>query len=723
MSGPGRATPTRVTPSPADTVPDPPGPSLRANPLLSSWLEFPADGGVLLQVGKVELGQGILTALAQIAAEELDVDPARIVVAPAATDRGPDEGLTAGSRSVMDSGTAVRAICAEVRACALDAASVRTGIPAGRLTVVDGEVRDDAGRSCGTYADLLGGAALDVPVSGTAPVKDPARHTVVGRPLPRVDLPPKLTGAAVFVHDLALPGQLSGRVVRPPTPSARLVAWDDGPVRELPEVVEVVRAGDFLGVVATREEEAVRAAELLRAGARWADRGDRAGWLPGELVGQAAECTEVARRREPAAGDRVVAGLRATYTRPYIAHASIGPGCAVARWDGDRLEVWSASQGIHPLRRALAAALGLDPGGVVVRHVEGSGCYGHNSADDVACDAALLARAVPGRPVQVVWSREDEFTWEPYGPAMAVAIEAGVDERGDLVTWTSDTWGNGHLSRPGTDGRPGLLGARLAAGATADPAADPSLATGGGNARDAVPEYHVADLEVRAHRVLEMPLRTSALRGLGATVNVFAIESAVDELAARTGADPLEYRVRQLADGRARAVLRAVAESSGWAGRQPAESVGWGVGYSRYKGICGYCAVVARVEAVSELRVSDLWVAVDAGQVVNPDGLANQLEGGAIQATSWALLEQVSFDDRTVTSRDWDGYPVLRFPDVPRVHVTLLDRPGEPPLGAGEVTGGPVTAALANALADAVGVRVRELPLTPERITAAILAS
>ncbi|MGY1622320.1 molybdopterin cofactor-binding domain-containing protein [Geodermatophilus sp. SYSU D00965] len=704
-------------------VPDPPGPSLRANPLPSSWLGFRADGGVLLRVGKVELGQGILTALRQIAAEELDVGVERITLVPAGTDGSPDEGLTAGSRSVMDSGTAVRTVCAEVRACALDAASARTGVPAERLTVVDGEVRDETGRPCGTYADLVDRAALDVPVSGTALPKDPARYRVVGRSLPRVDLPSKLTGAPAFVHDLALPGQLSGRVVRPPAPSARLVSCDERPARELPAVVAVVREGDFLGVVATREEEAVRAAERLRAAARWEEPDGRVGWLPGELVGQEAECTEVARRRDPAAGDRVVAALRATYTRPYVAHASIGPGCAVARWDDDRLEVWCASQGIHPLRRALAAALGLAPGRVVVRHVEGSGCYGHNSADDVACDAALLARAVPGRPVQVVWSREDEFAWEPYGPAMAVAIEAGVDERGDLVTWASDAWGTGHLSRPGFDGRPGLLGARLAAGAPADPAADPSLATGGGNARDAVPEYRVADLAVRAHRVLEMPLRTSALRGLGATVNVFAIESAVDELAVRAGVDPLEYRVRQLADDRARAVLRAVAERSGWAGRQPAESIGWGVGYSRYKDVCGYCAAVARVEAVSELRVTDLWVAVDAGQVVNPDGLVNQLEGGAIQATSWALREQVSFDDRTVTSRDWDGYPVLRFPDVPRVSVTLLDRPWEPPLGAGEVTGGPVTAALANALADAVGVRVRELPLTPERITAAILAS
>jgi nicotinate dehydrogenase subunit B len=227
---------------------------------------------------------------------------------------------------------------------------------------------------------------------------------------------------------------------------------------------------------------------------------------------------------------------------------------------------------------------------------------------------------------------------------------------------------------------------------------------------------------VQAHRLLTAPLRTSALRGLGATVNVFAIESAMDELAERAGADPLEYRLRHLTDERARAVLRTAAQQAGWSDRPAEDSVGWGLGYARYKDVCGYCAVVARVEAVSEVRVTDLWVAVDAGQVINPDGLANQVEGGAIQAASWTLLEEVTFDARTVTSRDWEGYPILRFGHVPQVHVTLIPRPDEPPLGVGEVTGGPVAAALANALADAIGVRVRRLPLTPERIAAVIEA-
>lgn len=704
--------------------PAPFGFSLVANPLLSQWIEFAADGRVLLRIGKVELGQGIVTALTQIAAEELDVDWSRVEAVPASTVGSPDEGLTAGSRSVMDSGSAVRAVCADVRRVLVSVAAEQAGIPAEELQVDDGEVRDAGGAVCGSYWTLVAPGMLDVEVTDTASPKQPALHQVVGRSMPRRDLARKLTAAPAFVHDLALPGQLFGRVVRPPSPGARLLGVDETSAQELPSVVAVVRIGSFLGVVAEREEEAVRAAELLRADATWQEPEtlpDQASW-PAQLVGQPAEETEVRRRHDSSARARVVGDFGASYSRGYVAHASIGPGCAVARWDGEGVSVWSHTQGVYPLRRALAVSLDLPPEDIAVHHVEGAGCYGHNSADDVACDAVLLARATPGRPVQVVWSRDDEFAWEPYGPAMVAQVAVGVDESGDLVTWKQDAWSNGHDSRPGHAGQPGLLGALHAADAPTVAASDPPLGIGGGTGRNAEPEYAVADLDVRAHRLLAMPLRTSALRGLGATINVFAIESAMDELAERAGVDPLEFRLRQLTDERARHVLEVVADGSGWAARQEEESVGWGLAYSRYKGMCGYCAVVARVEAVSDVRVSDLWLAVDAGQIINPDGLTNQIEGGAIQAVSWALHEEVAFDRRAVTSRDWDGYPILRFSEVPEVHVELVSRPDEPPLGVGELAGGPVAAALANALADAIGVRVRDLPLTPERITAVIEA-
>jgi nicotinate dehydrogenase subunit B len=697
--------------------------SLSANPLLSQWVQFVPERRVLLRVGKVELGQGIVTALSQIAAEELDVDWARVQPVPAATTVSPDEGLTAGSRSIMDSGSAVRAVCAEVRRLLLATASAGSGVPQDGLRVVDGEVLDAAGAVHGSYWSLLRPAALDVAVSGTVPPKDPGQHSVVGRSLPRPDLVGKLTGAPGFLHDLALPGQLFGRVVRPPSPAACLLTVDDSAVRELAAVVTVVREGSFLGVVAEREEEAVRAAALLSRGATWQESEtlpDQAGWT-GQLVDRPAEEAEIERRHAPVPGAGPVEMFRASYRRPYTAHASIGPSCAVARWD-DQVSVWTHSQGIFPLRRALAASMDLDPERVEVHHVPGAGCYGHNSADDVAYDALRLARAVPTRPVQVVWSRADEFAWEPFGPAMVADVVVGVDESGDLLSWRQDAWGTGHDSRPGFFGQPGLLGAWHAADVSPVAASDPPLGIGGGTGRNAAPPYAVAELDVRAHRLLEMPLRTSALRGLGAVMNVFAIESAMDELAARIGADPLEYRLRQLPDERARRVLEVAAEQAGWDHRTREDSVGWGLGYSRYKGVCGYCAVVARVEAVSEVRVTDLWIAVDAGQVISPDGLTNQIEGGAIQATSWALREQVTFDSTRVTSRDWEAYPILRFGEIPDVHVTLVPRPEEPALGAGELTGGPVAAALANALADAIGVRVRELPLTPERIAAVIEA-
>ncbi|MCV2488860.1 molybdopterin-dependent oxidoreductase [Geodermatophilus sp. YIM 151500] len=716
------------------------GGSLRSNPLLSRWLRFVPGGRVRVLVGKVELGQGIRTALGQIAAEELDVDWSSIEVLPAGTDSSPDEAFTAGSRSVMDSGGALRAVCAQARALLLSVASDRSGIPAAELGVRDGAVRDRAGTEHGSYWTLLGPGRLEVPVTGEAPAKDPADHTVVGRSLPRTDLPAKLTGAPAFVSDLALPGQLFGRVVRPPSPGACLLAVDDSAARALPAVVGVVRRGSFLGVVADREEEAVRAAELLRASATWREEDglpEAATWLR-DLPGRPAERIPVVRHGEPVAPERVAAVVRERYGRPHLAHASIGPGCALARWDdggveggvegGDDggveggVEVWTHSQGVYPLREALSASLDLPADRIVVHHADGPGCYGHNSADDVAYDAVVLARAVPGRPVQVQWSRDDEFAWEPYAPAMVTEITVGVDAAGDPLSWEQHCWSTGHDSRPGFAGQPGLLGGWHAADVPAVVASDPPLAVGGGTARNAVPPYAVDHVDVQAHRVTDMPLRTSALRGLGATVNVLAIESMVDELAARADVDPLEYRLRHLRDERGRAVLETVAERAGWVTRSTPDAVGWGLGYSRYKDVCAYCAVVARVEAVSDVRVSDLWIAVDAGQVINPDGLVNQVEGGAIQATSWALLEEVTSDRRTVTSRDWETYPVLRFGRTPRVHVTLLPRPGEPPLGAGEVAGGPVTAALANAVADAVGVRVRELPLTPERIAAVISA-
>jgi CO/xanthine dehydrogenase Mo-binding subunit len=375
---------------------------------------------------------------------------------------------------------------------------------------------------------------------------------------------------------------------------------------------------------------------------------------------------------------------------------------------------------VHKLRAEICRSLELAARDVVVRHVEGAGCYGHNAADDAAYDAVLLARAVPGRTVQVVWTREDELSWGPLGPAMVVEIEADLDEGGRVAGWRHDVWSNGHASRPASPGSPPLLAATLFADARPMvPASDPPLVNGGGSGRNAVPMYDLPRTRVRTHRLTTMPLRTSALRALGAHLNVYAIESVVDELAELADADPVEYRLGMLSDARACDVLRAAAERAGWPG-SPAEGRGLGVGVARYKNRGAYCAVVAEVEAEASVRVRRLTIAVDVGLVVNPDGVVNQIEGGALQALSWTTKEQVRFDARTVTSRTWEEYPILTFSEVPPVDVVLLDRPELPALGAGEASLGPTAAAIGNAVAAAIGVRVRTLPLTPENVVAAM---
>ena len=522
---------------------------------------------------------------------------------------------------------------------------------------------------------------------------------------------------------------LFGRIVRPPSRGARLLDVDTEPAAGLAGVVAVVRDGNFLGVVAEREEVALSAAERLRADATWKeeptlpDEDD----LPNFLTSAPAEVTVL---DESAADDPLpapAASYESTYHRPYLAHAAMGPSSATALAtpdDGVRLRVWTHSQGVYLLRRELARALALTTEQILIRHVEGSGCYGHNGADDVALDAALLALSVPGRPVQVVWSRPDELGWAPYGPAAVVRIAAEVDDAGAVLSWRHEIWGNGHVTRPGFVRGVGLLAAtEREGGEPIEPAGEPPLQSGGGAGRNSVPGYAFPAHRVVNNRLTVMPLRTSALRSLGGFVNVFAIESFMDELAEAAGRDPFEYRLAQLTDPRGRAVIEAVVRRSGWAGRRavPAgDSVGHGIGYARYKNSSAYCAVVAEVEATSEVRVRRLTIAVDAGLIINPDGAENQIEGGAIQATSWALKERVRFNNLAVTSDTWDSYPILRFSEVPSVDVELLPHNGNPALGVGEAAQGPTAAAIGNALYDALGVRVRTMPFTQKQIITAM---
>jgi len=700
-----------------------PRPSLVRNPRLGDWVTIAGDGRVLVRSGKVEMGQGVLTALAQIAADELEVDVRRIVMVPAGTDRSPNEGYTAGSMSVQHSGDALRQVCAHVRAIYLAEAAEELGRPLVELRVVDGEFHADYGGRTSYWA-LADDTLLDVDVAEDLPAKDATDYAAVGSSLCRLDGADKIFGRPRFIHDLRFDGQLFGRVVRPPARMATLVDVQDAAVRATPGVVTVVRDGDFLGVVAEREEVAVRAAEALREASRWDERDSLPAQdqLVGFLRSAPAETTVVHDTTGGLGQPETGRTLVREFSRGYVAHASLAPSCGVAFWTDGRLRVWSHSQGIYQLRSELARAFSLPEHDVVVEHVEGAGCYGHNAADDAAYDAAMLARSVPGRHVQVVWSRQDELTWELFGPAMAVQVEATVDDTGRIRRWDHQTWSNGHTSRPGAAGTPPLLGSTH----RADPlpavaAPDPAFRAGGGAARNAVPGYDLPTVQARAHRLTTMPLRTSALRALGAHLNVYAIESVVDELAQSAGVDPVDFRLSMLSDERSRAVLEAVAVRSGWA--QPFErgdSRGRGVGFARYKNAGAYCAVVAEVEAEAEVRVTRLTVAVDVGLVVNPDGVLNQIEGGALQSVSWTTLEQVRFDRRQVTSQTWEEYPILTFEQAPVVDVVLLDRPDCPPVGSGEAAVGPTAAAIGNALADALGVRVRSLPLTPDNIVAAL---
>jgi CO/xanthine dehydrogenase Mo-binding subunit len=399
----------------------------------------------------------------------------------------------------------------------------------------------------------------------------------------------------------------------------------------------------------------------------------------------------------------------------------MAPSCAIARWDGGSVTVWSHSQGIFALRGAIAAGLGLEVGQVTVHHVEGAGAYGHNGADDVAMDAVLLARAVPGRAVRVLWTREDEMCWTPLGPAMLARLSAGLDAGGRIVTWRQDVWSNGFIGRPGSGGEPRLLAlTHLAGGRPMRPAPDGPPTGAMGSTRNAVPGYDIPGMHVTRHRLLDMPVRTSSLRSLGAHLNVFAIESFMDELAAAAGADPVEFRLAHLTDPRARQVLTEAARMAGWDTRGHRDGIGYGAGVARYKGGAGYCAAVAEVEADTDIRVRRLWLAVDVGRVINPDGVINQVEGGAVQSASWTLREQVRFDRDRITSAAWDSYPILRFTEVPEVMVRIVDASGEAETGAGELAQGPVAGAIGNAVAGAAGVRVRDLPLTREHVARAI---
>jgi CO/xanthine dehydrogenase Mo-binding subunit len=707
---------TNPAPSPAPALPV----SLAANPVLSSWIRFSSDGHVTLSPGKVEIGQGIVTTLAQIAADELDVDFGRVQMVRASTAASPNEGVTSGSLSVQQSGRAIRQACAEIRQIFLTAASDQLGVGIDALEIKDGTI-SGPGNISTSYWELADKVSLDRKATPGAVPKQSAKRALAGSSVQRLDIPDKVFAQPRFIHDQALPGMLHGRVLRPELSGAKLADLSEDGARAVAGLVAIVRDGNFSGVISETEAGAEAALNMLRKGATWSP-GET---LPDEnrlaefLKAQPVESSVVDKKATAGAVEKKRT-IRRQYTRPYIAHASIAPSCATAQWNGDRVHVWTHSQGVYLLRADLALVLKLPAENITVEHMEGAGCYGHNAADDVALDAVLLAKAAGGRPVRVLWSRADEMSHAPFGAAMAIEIEADLDAQGEIVDWRHSIWSNGHAARPGRAAQPALLaGTELATPFPRMISTNPPQATGGGGDRNSIPLYDFPSWQIDSHRLRTMPVRTSALRTLGAQGNVFAIESFLDEVAAERGEDPVAFRLRHLRDERAKDVIRAAARRANWKPEKRA-GTGYGIGFARYKNTGAYCAVIAEVEGAEDIRVKRLTLAVDVGEAINPDGVINQIEGGAIQATSWVLKERVRFDDKRITSTSWTDYPILRFSEVPEVEVELIQRPDSDPVGAGEAAHGPVSAAIANAVFDALEIRVRDLPITRERLIAAV---
>jgi len=687
---------------------------------LDNWVRIAPDGRITVFTGKAELGQGLSTAIAQLAAEGLRVPLSAVTLVTADTARTPDERITAGSHSVDTSGANVLAAALHARELMIAHAARSWRVATDQVVAEGGRIRGPGGHSAG-YGEIAAAMDRSAPVRRLAAPPPPRPGGAMGRSLPRLDAPAKVCGDEAFIQDLRPQDLVHARVLRPAAQGLRLAAVDTAAVEAMAGVVKIVRRGGFLGVAAEREWQAATALAALEASARW--RGEPVRPPPHLATHlQTAPATEVSAARKGAPDGGGPRRLKVRYSRPYLMHGAIGPSCALARFEDGALTLWTHSQGVFVVRDAIARLLGLPPERVRAIHVAGSGCYGHNGADDAACDAALLARELPGRTVRVQWTRAQEHSFEPYGPAMSGEVEAALDADGRVADWSYVVSSNTHVRRPSAPGL--LLAAReLPDGPPAPPPFVIPMPEGDGH-RNSVPIYDFPNQAVTYRLVTDAPVRVSSLRGLGAHLNVIAIEGAMDELATLAATDPVAFRRRHLRDPRALAVIDAAAEGLGWSrGKPRTPGHGRGFAFARYKNLAGYCAVAleVRVDPVSgRVTLGRVFGACDVGQPVTPDGVLNQVEGGIIQALSWTLLEAVQFGPDGQKTAGWLDYPILRFSQLPeRLDVRLIARPGEAFLGAGEIAAGPAGAALVNAVSDALGVRVRDLPLTPDRLRAA----
>jgi CO/xanthine dehydrogenase Mo-binding subunit len=681
--------------------------SIKRYPNINAWIEVLSNGNVRIFTGKAELGQGIRTAIAQVAAEELELAMENVEVILADTLRTPNEGYTVGSGSIEQSAMAVRYASAAAKAKLLELASQKLNVPVDQLTTTNGMVYTKNGRNPLSFADLLEGKQITDKVASPVTLKQKDKYRLSGKAIPRGDIGQMVIAKHTYIQDVRFPGMVHARVVRPPSYGAELKKFDESNVKKkIPGFLQTVNDGNFLAIIASDEYDAVRAQKMMMQSSVWSD--------PPKFPSGEKDLKKYIQKL-PVEPDRVhEAGSidtqefthSASYFKPYIIHGSIGPSCAVAYWDKKKLHVWSHTQGVFPLRDALAEMLKMPQDQVEVTGVPGSGCYGHNGADDAAADAALVAIAYPGKHVRMQWSREDEHGWEPYGSAMIMEASAKIEASGKITHWKYNLWSDTHSTRPGGNAE-NLLAARY----LKEPFRSKSKGYSGGASRNSQPYYDIPNQAITAN-FFRGPLRVSALRSLGAYANIFAVESFMDELAEKAGKDIFEFRLMNLADQRAKDVIIRLREML--KDQKVAAGSGLGIAFSRYKNSASYCAVAALVEVNANeqmVRVKKMWAAIDAGEVINTDGLKNQTEGGMIQSASWTLKEQVKFDNRHITSTDWGSYPILRFNESPEVEVEVISRQNEEAMGAGEAAQGPASAAIANAVYRATGKRVRDLPI------------
>jgi len=691
---------------------------------VDAFLAVDAKGMVTVYSGKVDLGTGVPTALAQMVADELDVPLAAIDMITGDTALTPDQGTTSGSFSIQNGGVQIRQAAATARNALLVEAAKRLGVSKDNLTVVDGAVSGKSGGQSVTYAQLIGGKQFALKLDPAAPAKNPATFKIVGKSIPRRDIPDKMTGRFTYMQDFRVPGMLHARVVHPPAIAAKLESVDESSVTNIPGIVKVVHDGDFLAVVAENEWAAIKGARQVKA--TWS----KSETLPDQAkLWQHVRATKVAKEEITSTiGDTAAAmagegkKLSASYDFAIHTHGSIGPSCAIAEFKDGKLTSWSASQATHALRRQLAEMFAMPAENVRCIYVEGAGCYGRNGHEDAAAEAALLAKAV-GKPVRVQWSRADEHGWDPKGPPTLIDLRASLDASGNVTAWESEFF-------IPQGAAPGSVVGLLAAELTGMPTAQ-QMSPGGITGNSAIP-YKFPNVKTVCHRLETTPFRPSWIRAPGRLQNSHANESFMDELASAAGADPLEFRLKYLdpADKRGLEILDRLAALAKWEKRPSPQqnnagniAKGRGLTYVKYELARTYIGAVAEVEVdrtTGDIRVTRFYIVHDCGQIINPDGVKAQIEGNVMHTVSRTLIEELTFDRSMVTSLDWASYPVLTFPHVPELVIELIDRPSEKPWGVGEPTAAVVPSAISNAVFDATGVRMRSVPYTPDKMKAAL---